>query len=522
MANNIKYSIFLLLLLLGVSTCKKNNEEPSSLTVTTVSVTEITSNSAKCNGNVSFTGNYTIGSCGSCWSESPSPTIDNYFTTDIQGQGNFVSKLKNLKSNTLYYVRAYAITSSGTVYGEELSFKTESGGGGPYTDVSLSDIYDIHGNSAKCDIEFACDNNNNITELGVCWSVSNNPMVYHYHVSCETSPGNHSVEMTNLESGTTYHVRAYAINTNGAAIYSQEEKVFSTLSKPQVSTSEITNITETSAIGHGVLVNDGGANTIKGFCWSTSSNPEPTTHDHFVISNGTGTGAFTAQMNNLIPNTTYFVRTFATNEMGTEYGNMLTFSTVKPQINEWLLYGDGSFKSCWGYTNGGTISWAVSFPSSMLSEYDGCKITRVKIYAGVEASYTLQIVQGSTNLLTSSYSLSSIGFNSLLVTPNVTIDSSQALFLILSCYHEAGEHPAGCGEGVGNPNARWIWTNSGWVDAYASGLSNTDLTWIIQAYVSNGKDEETELIIPTTMGLTNPSINVFENHGESTKQIMRK
>ena len=334
MTNKFKYFIYSLLLVLCFSTCKKNDEEPSSLTVTTISITDITFSSAKCNGKVSFTGNYSVGNCGSCWSESPSPTIDNYFTTDIQGQGSFVSKLQNLKSSTRYYVRAYATTSSGIVYGDELVFDTESNGGGPQIGltVSLGDVYDIHGHSAKCDVVVSYDNNNEITELGVYWSVSENPMIYNYHMSCETSLGNHSVELNNLEPGTTYHVRAYAINTSGAAIYTQEEKTFTTFSKPQVSTLDVTNIAPTEAVGHGVLEENGGTIETFGFCWSTSPDPEPTIHDNIVYANGSETGDFTASLTNLTPNTTYFVRAFATNEIDTSYGNMVSFTTLPNPI----------------------------------------------------------------------------------------------------------------------------------------------------------------------------------------------
>lgn len=513
-----KITFYLVILLFCFSNCKKNtDDEPSSLNVTTISVTEITSNSAKCKGVVSSTGNYTVGNCGSCWSESPSPTIDNYFTTDIQGQGSFTSTLKNLKSNTRYYVRAYATTSSGIMYGEELDFTTESNGGGPQSGltISLEEIYDIHGYSAKCDIVATFDNSIEITELGACWSISDNPMIYNYHVSCETSSGSHTIEINNLEPSVTYHVRAYAIISTGMVSYSQEEKVFTTLSKPQVSTLDIININTTTATCKGSVINDGGAITIRGFCWSTSSDPEPTIHDN-VITSGYGVGTFSAQLTNLTSNTTYFVRAFATNEVGTSYGNMVTFKTL---INEWLYYGDGAFETRWGYKNGGTLYWAVAFPSTMLSEYDGCKITKVKMYSGLIASYTLQIAEDETVLSTLSYSLTSNGFHNLKVTPNVTIDSSKNLFIMLSCTHEAGGYPACSSKGTGNPNARWVWDGTEWVDAYTSGWSNNkDLTWIIQAYVSNGdKDDEIELIMPTTTVLTYPSINVFEKHGESTK-----
>ena len=67
--------------------------------------------------------------------------------------------------------------------------------------------------------------------------------------------------------------------------------------------------------------------TDRGVCWST--NPEPTIDDNHV-SHGKKVGTLTSELNNLTGNTTYYVRAYATNQIGTHYGNELTFST--PEI----------------------------------------------------------------------------------------------------------------------------------------------------------------------------------------------
>ena len=100
-------------------------EEPIILpTVTTAEVTNITSNSATCGGNVTSDGNATVTSRGVCWSTSPNPTIDDNKTTDGSGTGSYTSNLSNLSENTTYYVRAYATNEKGTSYGEQKSFTT--------------------------------------------------------------------------------------------------------------------------------------------------------------------------------------------------------------------------------------------------------------------------------------------------------------------------------------------------------------------------------------------------------------
>ncbi len=95
-------------------------------TVSTSTVSSIAKFSAVSGGNISNSGNSIITARGICWSTNPNPTILNNKTTDSNGIGNFISNLSNLKSNTKYYVKAYATNSVGTAYGNEISFTTEA------------------------------------------------------------------------------------------------------------------------------------------------------------------------------------------------------------------------------------------------------------------------------------------------------------------------------------------------------------------------------------------------------------
>lgn len=97
------------------------------------------------------------------------------------------------------------------------------------------------------------------------------------------------------------------------------------LSKPQVNTTGISDITATSAISGGNVTDDGGHNVLmRGVCWNTTPNPT-IIHNH--TNNGSGTGLYTSTLINLHPGTTYYVRAFASSAMGTSYGENLSFST---------------------------------------------------------------------------------------------------------------------------------------------------------------------------------------------------
>ena len=92
--------------------------------VTTNEVSDITSNSAVCGGNVRTDGYSEVVQRGVCWNTKGNPTINNEFTVDGGGTGSFTSNITNLLPNTTYYVRAYAINSKGTVYGEQKTIVT--------------------------------------------------------------------------------------------------------------------------------------------------------------------------------------------------------------------------------------------------------------------------------------------------------------------------------------------------------------------------------------------------------------
>ncbi len=102
----------------------------SAPTVTTSSVSKITQTTAVCDGKVIFGGGSVVTARGVCWSTSQNPTVSGNHTIDGSGMGSFISFITGLTANTTYYVRAYATNNTGTSYGEQKSFTTQSGGGG--------------------------------------------------------------------------------------------------------------------------------------------------------------------------------------------------------------------------------------------------------------------------------------------------------------------------------------------------------------------------------------------------------
>ena len=284
--------------------------------VTTQEVTDITAYTAKGHGNVTEQGGSTVTERGICWSTEPSPTINGNHANSGTGAGEFTVSLTNLNPGTKYYVRAYAKNSQGTTYGEQKDFTSEA----TVPTVITGDI-----NGTMVSGEVTDDGGAVVTERGICWGTNHNPTTSGTHGSSGTGMGTYTVELTGLEPATTYYVRAYATNSAGTA-YGEEKFLTTAVALPIVTTSDISNITQTTATGGGNVSYDGGSIvTERGLCWSVSQNP---TINNSHTSDGTGTGSFISNLTDLSDNTTYYVRAYATNEAGTSYGEQKTFTTL--------------------------------------------------------------------------------------------------------------------------------------------------------------------------------------------------
>lgn len=171
------------------------------------------------------------------------------------------------------------------------------------------------------------DGNSDIVERGVCWNLATGPTILHNRTSNGTGIGYFSSDLTGLTPNTEYFYRAYATNGVGTAYGNELSFTTMPILAPYLHTIPISSITSSTATSGGEIVNDSGAAvTARGVCWSSSG--LPTIKDD-ITTDGTGTGTFTSNLTGLAAGTTYYVRAYATNSVGTAYGEELSFYTDK-------------------------------------------------------------------------------------------------------------------------------------------------------------------------------------------------
>ena len=380
-----KLSLFLIALTMLLVSCKPEAEKP---TVVTKSVGEVTETTAKVVGQVTADGGAEVSERGVCWNAEGNPTILDFRTIDGIGVGSFTSNIPDLVPNTQYYVRAYATNEAGTSYGEEKTFTTlevtpeepgdepeepgdepeepgdepEEPGDEPEIPeqpeevapvVTTAEVTEITVNSAVCGGEVISSGDAVVVARGVCWNTTGSPTVSDTYTMDGTNVGIFTSNIPDLVPNTQYYVRAYVTNANGVAGYG-EEVSFTTLEKllPTVTTTEVSDITVSSAVCGGEVTFDGNLATVRGICWSTSQNP---TIEDNKTTNGSGLGSFTSNLSNLASQTTYYVRAYATNEVGTSYGNEVSFTTLVDPANG-REYVDLGLSVKWATCNVGATS----------------------------------------------------------------------------------------------------------------------------------------------------------------------
>lgn len=165
-----------------------------------------------------------------------------------------------------------------------------------------------------------------IDEHGHCWSESGNPTIKNYRnrLGAINQMGPFQSDISGLEANKTYYYKAYVV-IDEKVVYGKELSFRTLDGIVKVNTLAITGITLNSATIGGEIIYEGDSPiTERGICWSTVPGPVIESNK---IEAGSGTGFFSAGISGLSAGATYYVRTYASNALGTTYGNELEFRT---------------------------------------------------------------------------------------------------------------------------------------------------------------------------------------------------
>jgi uncharacterized protein (TIGR02145 family) len=438
---------------------------------------------------------------GVCWGTSPSPTISQNKSIAGAGGFGFTHSFGGLTGGTLYYVRAYARNSSGTVYSNERSFTHATWGrcpGAPsVTDIdgnvyntvqigtqcwtqsnlkvskyrngdSIPNITDntqwsqtnTSSTGAWCNYNNDANNGTTYGKLYNWYSVNDTrglcPTGWHVPSDAEwttvtTHLGGTSVAGGAMKSTTGWNApNTGATNSSGftglpgmsrdfvgdfsyvsnygywwscsdAGIgnawawcrtlfnhladmgrnigpfrhgYSvrciSDSLGFGSAVIPTVTTTSATGITTNSAtLGGDVTLGGGSTVTSRGVAYGLTSNP---TTSGTITTDGSGVGSFVSTLTGLTPSTTYYVRAYATNSVGTAYGNEIGFSTSSLSIG--MTYAGGIVFDLDSTGQHGLVCAPTDQGNYEWGCYRNMSIPNTSISIGTGSSNTINIVSG--------------------------------------------------------------------------------------------------------------------------------
>ncbi|OQY02885.1 MAG: hypothetical protein B6I20_06115, partial [Bacteroidetes bacterium 4572_117] len=351
----LNFALIILIALLFV-TCEKFEK---IIVVKTGTSSALTATSATISGEIVDYGDG-ITQYGHCWSKTnqkPSPENCDDKTTlgSKSDNGEFSSQADNLEAATTYYVAAYATGAGNSTTGKVINFTTSPATTGSITLIKPDNTTDWQAGTIQ-NITWTdnIDENVNIElfkgGFKMAVSVSNKTNLKQKEdiirskpekptltgklkgtkstaiVTDTESDGTHSWTLpTDLATGTDYTIKITSVNDAGITTESAQFTITAAPGVPTLTTTAASSITETTATSGGNVSDNGGAAvTVRGVCWATSQNPVAT-GDH--TEDGTGTGTFTSSITGLTAGITYYVRAYATNSVGTDYGSEISFTT---------------------------------------------------------------------------------------------------------------------------------------------------------------------------------------------------
>ena len=249
-------------------------------------------------------------------------SIKHYANMDDAVDNVFIVRTDYFYCNN-WYVKPFVVLDNKFYYGDEEIFIKLPHDQFIYT----HDIEDVTATSAVCGGEVEAVEGVELAERGVCWGTEEYPELESDNYTVDgNGTGVFTSHLTDLTEGQEYYVRAYS-KTLYNAVYYGEAKSFFAGNVPEVVTGEVIFVSYNYARVTSAIVNEGTFRpTYRGACWGTE--PNPTIEDCQYTRHTWHDLETVETITDLEPNTTYYVRAFAENEVGIGYGDQKVFTTI--------------------------------------------------------------------------------------------------------------------------------------------------------------------------------------------------
>lgn len=298
-----------------------NAKKPS---VKTLEIIKSTANSVTVSGEVLQENGAPVLESGFCWSTESSFAKQSKKAVSKR-KGVFESTIDNLVNDKDYYVRAYAVNEVDTAFGEVLPFKTKDGLGSVKTSLPMA----IKSTSVQLGGVITKQGEAKVDERGIYLMANAEPSATDSVVLIKMEADSFYCTITNLKPETKYYYRAFAKSEYGEYNGAKVESFYTTNGLPILDETKFKLIeTDYDFVRFAMTIEQEGDSPVLacGLCYSLKTSPTIETADTTVI--GKGIGDFTGELRKLKQHKEYYVRAYATNEIGTVYSSGEGIKTI--------------------------------------------------------------------------------------------------------------------------------------------------------------------------------------------------
>ena len=289
-----------------------NAKKPS---VKTIGILKTTANSVSVSGEVLQENGAPVLESGFFWSTESSFSSRNKKAVSKR-KGQFETTIENLTNDQDYYIRAYAVNEVDTAYGDMLPFKTRDGLGSIRTSLPLA----IRSTSVVCGGVITKQGEAKVEERGVYLMRNAEPSDSDSIIPIRMEADSFYCTITDLKPETKYFYRAFAKSKYGEYNGAKIESFVTTDGLPVMDDAKFKLVStdfDHATFAMTILQEGDYPVLVCGLCYSTKA--APTIEDADTIIVGKGIGEFQGELLDLEQHTEYFVRAYATNQIGTVY-----------------------------------------------------------------------------------------------------------------------------------------------------------------------------------------------------------